>query len=383
MEMNPYAGNDPTDRPDVRRHAGLVVNEAADALDQDVQPVEQIEDAMVDAENGRVNHAPSLSDEPDTPTPESEAAPAEADSVEGETNTVVTPTEEMPACDLPVHPASDLPVHPASDLFPMMAPDRLSELTADIKQNGLVNPIVIHDGQIVDGRNRYVACRRAGVDPKTINWKEKYTGPMSLYEWIWSENGQRRHLTTDQIVMIQVKLKKMAVQEASHQRQIDAGQKQGVHGKQGGRGKSKPVATNSSEGVSEGAAIGATKADTPGGRDHSGDTRTILAKDIGVSEYKVQQAMNVDQAAPGLADAVVKGTKRLREAEKEVKRARKKPDSDKPGKGKAAKNPTKPPIGMADAVNEVMSHVDAVLKGADEQNRKWFLKELKERLKAR
>ena len=48
--------------------------------------------------------------------------------------------------------------HPAADLFPMMTDAELTELAADIKANGLLNPVVLLDGQILDGRNRLRAC---------------------------------------------------------------------------------------------------------------------------------------------------------------------------------------------------------------------------------
>jgi ParB-like chromosome segregation protein Spo0J len=48
----------------------------------------------------------------------------------------------------------------------MMTDDELAELAADIKQNGQIHPIIVHEeGTIVDGRNRLRACEIAGVQP--------------------------------------------------------------------------------------------------------------------------------------------------------------------------------------------------------------------------
>lgn len=58
--------------------------------------------------------------------------------------------------------------HPISDIFPMMEPSELAELAADIRKNGLREPIVLHaDGSILDGRNRWAACDQIGRTPET------------------------------------------------------------------------------------------------------------------------------------------------------------------------------------------------------------------------
>jgi len=58
-----------------------------------------------------------------------------------------------------------LKFHPAADVFPLMQGEDLAALAADIKANGQKVPIVIYDGAIIDGRNRYNACLAAGVEP--------------------------------------------------------------------------------------------------------------------------------------------------------------------------------------------------------------------------
>jgi hypothetical protein len=64
-----------------------------------------------------------------------------------------------------------LPVHPAADLFPRMSPDELLTLAEDIKERGLVSPIVIYkevgpDGfrfSLLDGINRLDAMELVGI----------------------------------------------------------------------------------------------------------------------------------------------------------------------------------------------------------------------------
>ena len=57
-----------------------------------------------------------------------------------------------------------LKFHPAAELFPLMTEEELIELANDIRENGLQEPIVLLDGLIIDGRNRWLACEQIGID---------------------------------------------------------------------------------------------------------------------------------------------------------------------------------------------------------------------------
>ena len=87
---------------------------------------------------------------------------------------------------------NEIPAHPDAALFPMLPDDELRELADDIRRNGQQLPILIKDGQIIDGRNRYAACMMAGVEPMM----EEFTGTDdSIKAFIVSANINRRHLT--------------------------------------------------------------------------------------------------------------------------------------------------------------------------------------------
>jgi len=60
---------------------------------------------------------------------------------------------------------AELKFHPLANIFPLIEGTEFDDLVADIKVNGLHDPIVIHNDLILDGRNRYRACLAAGVDP--------------------------------------------------------------------------------------------------------------------------------------------------------------------------------------------------------------------------
>ncbi len=54
----------------------------------------------------------------------------------------------------------DIEFHPWVAPFPMMSEAELAGLVADIRKNGLKEPIDLYEGKILDGRNRYMACRK-------------------------------------------------------------------------------------------------------------------------------------------------------------------------------------------------------------------------------
>lgn len=86
--------------------------------------------------------------------------------------------------------------HPAADAFPMMDKGRFDELAQDINANGLRQPIVLCDGQILDGRNRYKACLQLDIEPPT----QTFQG--NPWDYVWSLNGARRDLVAEQRYLI-------------------------------------------------------------------------------------------------------------------------------------------------------------------------------------
>lgn len=84
-------------------------------------------------------------------------------------------------------------LHPLCTLFPRMDGDEFESLVNDIKENGLLSPIVLLDGMILDGGNRYRACLEAGIEPEY----SEFVGE-SAVSFVLSVNLHRRHMTAGQ-----------------------------------------------------------------------------------------------------------------------------------------------------------------------------------------
>lgn len=87
--------------------------------------------------------------------------------------------------------------HPAADAFPMMDANRLNDLIDDIREHGLIEPVIIFEGKILDGRNRYKACLDLGIQPETKQFKGE-----DPWAFVWSLNGARRDLVDEQRYLI-------------------------------------------------------------------------------------------------------------------------------------------------------------------------------------
>lgn len=92
--------------------------------------------------------------------------------------------------------------HPIAAMMPLMSKPELEELAVSMRTHGFDprHPILLLDGKIVDGRNRYRAAKLADVAPLFDTVKD-----VDPWDLVWRENAARRHLEKGQKAALFVK----------------------------------------------------------------------------------------------------------------------------------------------------------------------------------
>ena len=205
-------------------------------------------------------------------------------------------------------------VHPAAELFPMIpaGSEDFNSLVESIATEGLRDPIVMHDGVLVDGRNRLAACKAANVDPRFVQWRDVARGD-DLTGWIFAKNYHRRHLSPDQKVAVHAAFNRYELEERA--------------------AKAKAAALTPGNPAEKRGSIVDPNSGPRKNRDtnakNARSTTGKIASAAGVSRHKAAQAVALDKAAQTNPDAkaaqeaVIAGTMKLPEAIKKVVRPKK------------------------------------------------------------
>jgi len=171
--------------------------------------------------------------------------------------------------------------HEIANIFPMMQDDEYERLKDDIAINGQLEPIVLYEGKVLDGRNRYKALCDIGLKTDF----EEYQGDQPL-SYVISKNLHRRHLTASQRAIMATDIKPLLEVEAKKRQLANL----------------KQYADTVPEIFPEREAGEA--------RDQAGDL-------FGVSGKYVSEAENLKKEAPDLAEQVRSGDMTIPKAKKE------------------------------------------------------------------
>jgi N6-adenosine-specific RNA methylase IME4 len=177
--------------------------------------------------------------------------------------------------------------HPVANIFPLLSEEELKELAQDIKDNGLKQTIVLHEDKILDGRNRYRACKLACVEPRF----EKFKGD-SAASFVISMNLKRRHLSASQRGMVGADAEPFFTAEAKERQREHGGT---APGKKSLRALVREV---------------------------KGKAAEKAAATANVSPRYVQEAKAIKKASPALAAQVKAGEKTITQARREITRAK-------------------------------------------------------------
>jgi len=180
--------------------------------------------------------------------------------------------------------------HPIADVWPMMDEAKLAELADDIRKNGQLVPVWLYEGKILDGRNRWAACKIAGVDPKT----KEYTGDEPT-AFAVSLNDRRRHMNKGALAAVAAELEPHFAEDAKRRYEQTVGRPK------------KSVANL-----------------PPISSPHP-KARQEAAKSVGVGDRYVQDAKKVKTESPEVFERLKAGKITLQDAKREVA---KKPTDD-------------------------------------------------------
>jgi hypothetical protein len=180
--------------------------------------------------------------------------------------------------------------HPIADVWPMMDEAKLAELADDIKKNGQLVPVWTYEGKILDGRNRWAACKIAGVEPKT----KEYTGDEPT-AFAVSLNDRRRHMNKGALAAVAAELEPHFAEDAKRRYEQTVGRPKKSEEKFPQISQRQPQA------------------------------RQEAAKSVGVNDRYVSDAKKVKEEAPEVFERLKAGKITLQDAKREVA---KKPTDD-------------------------------------------------------
>jgi site-specific DNA-methyltransferase (adenine-specific) len=179
----------------------------------------------------------------------------------------------------------------------MLPDDELHALADDIRTHGQREPIVLFEGCVLDGRNRWLACKIAQVEPVT----KQFTGDKrAALAYVWSAGAMRRDLKPGQKAAANADREAL---DAEYAAELEAIRKAAAAKQK--KGKADPIQT-----IVEGPADKRTT-------DHK------IAESIGTNRTYVNDARKVREKRPDLHEKVKAGEMTIPQAKTEIKRQEK------------------------------------------------------------
>lgn len=181
----------------------------------------------------------------------------------------------------PVDPPKSKPSHELAALFPMMGRADFDRLRASLRERGFAagEEIILHEGQVLEGRNRLAACEAEGIPPRFKEWQGEGGDPLAF---VLLKNLDRRHLTPAQAAAAAAKAAPLFAQAA--------------------RAKSAPVLDESSPG--------------PKKRNEAGRATAQAAQRFGAGQAATKALQGVLRRAPEVHDLALQGRVTVEDAKR-------------------------------------------------------------------
>jgi ParB-like chromosome segregation protein Spo0J len=262
---------------------------------------------------------------------------------ENEANTPEeTPTPQIQPVVATLQAGTKLVDHPFAEFFPLIEGEAFEDLKKNIDQNGLIEPIILHEGKILDGRNRYRALAASKKPILTIEWNGECGTPLG---YVLAKNLQRRQLTSGQCSVLALDILPTLAAEAKKRQQAHGGTSPG-------KGKNTSGKNSASE--------------------PSGEAREQAAKLVGSNARYIQDAAKLQKDFPDLLEKVRKNELTLPAAMKEAKGT----SQASPSSNGTSRSPSRK-VGIHHATRAMDNCFESVAKLLDPSNQTKLEKELK------
>jgi len=188
------------------------------------------------------------------------------------------------------------------NIYPEMSEDEFEELKASMAEKGYDNeyPIILFEGAIIDGWNRYRAATKLGIERK---FKEFKGTKIDAFEYIVQTN-KRRSLSSSQKAAIAVEAEDVyaeleaAVEEERRRKQAETLKETHKEGLFGGINSPKQRDSKQHE---------------------ESKTRTKLAKKFNTNPRYISDVKKLREEEPDVFKSIVKGEKTITEVKKEAR----------------------------------------------------------------
>ena len=195
----------------------------------------------------------------------------------------------------------NLTAHPLANLFPMMSDEEYAELKRDIAAHGQIERVTLHEGAILDGRNRYRACVELGITPNTETF---HANGLSALDFVIAKNLKRRHLTGGQKAMLALEIEPYFAEQAKER------QRESIEERRDDKGRAKPNTEkiqylDNSE------------------KRNDNTASAQAARAVGTNAHYVSDAKKVAAHAPELVERVKSGEMTLQDASKTARKNQK------------------------------------------------------------